>query len=64
MKETENGSSQVSDMFIKSNSSKESMAGLTTNKGIYFTNATGLLGTDGWIKVYNDQTNELIEKLE
>ena len=61
MKETENGSSQVSDMFIKSNSSKESMEGLTTNKGIYFINATGLLGTDGWIKVYNDQTNELIE---
>ena len=32
-----------------------------SNTGIYFSGATGMLGTDGTIKVYDDTTNELLE---
>lgn len=61
LKETKNGSEQVSDQFIKKDSSSESMENLTTNVGIYFVGSAAMLGEDGWIKVYNDETNELIE---
>lgn len=61
LKETKNGSQQVSDQFIKKDSSSESMENLTTNVGIYFVGSASMLGENGWIKVYNDETNELIE---
>lgn len=61
MKETKTGSEQAHDNFIKTDSSKETMEELTSNVGIYFSGADGMLGEDGWIKVYNDTTNELIE---
>lgn len=60
MKETENGASQVSDQFIKRDSSKDSMENITTNVGIGFAAAESLLNTDGWIKVYDDETGNLI----
>lgn len=48
------------DTFIKTDSSADSMEDITSNKGIYFSNPSNLLGTEGWIKVYNDDTNELL----
>src|SRR5699024_7303218 len=37
-----------------------SMNSLLNNVGIYFANAGTVLGQDGSINVYNDETNELI----
>ena len=61
MKETKTGISQVSDSFIKTDSSLSSMENITSNVGIAFTGQDGILGENGWIKVINDETNELIE---
>lgn len=49
------------DNFINSSNILISMEEITTNKGISFSGATNLLGTDGWIKIYNNETDELIE---
>lgn len=38
-----------------------SMEELMTNRGIYFGGATSTLGQDGWIKVYDAETDALIE---
>ena len=62
MKETADNVEQVSDQFIKADSTVESMEDLTTNVGIRFACAELLLGEDGWIKVYDDETNELIHE--
>ena len=62
MQETREGEAQVTDNFIKTDSSKESTDGIVTNMGIYFTGADGILGEDGWIKVYDAETDELIHE--
>lgn len=49
------------DNFLSTSNELISMEELTTNKGISFSGATNTLGEDGWIKVYNAKTNELIE---
>ena len=51
-----------SDEFIKSDSSTDSMKNLTTNIGIYFYTSylDETLGENGWLKVYNDDTDELL----
>ena len=49
------------DEFIKTNADTESMEEEVSNAGIYFSSPLSLLGNDGWIKVYNDETGELIE---
>lgn len=49
------------DNFLDSSNTSISMEEITTNKGISFSGATNCLGNDGWIKVYNSETNELIE---
>ena len=49
------------DEFIKTNADTESMEEEVSNVGIYFSSPLSLLGNDGWIKVYNDETGELIE---
>ena len=61
MKESADENRIVSDEFIKSDSSTETMSNVTTNIGIYFSNPVNMLGEDGWIKVYNDETNDLLE---
>ena len=60
MKETAAGSTQVVDQFIKSDSSSDSMKNVTKNVGISFSNADKFLADDGWIKVYDDETDELV----
>lgn len=55
------GNTGSNDDFLHTNGSHISMNDLTANKGIYFSGATNTLGEDGWIRVYNDETQELIE---
>ena len=60
MKETATGAEQVSDQFVKTDASKDSMENLTTNIGVSFVNADNFLAEDGWIKVYDDETGDLL----
>ena len=62
MKETKNEEAQVTDQFIKADSTIESMENITTNIGIYFGDPISLLGENGWIKVYDDETGNLIHE--
>ena len=38
------------------------MSAYSKNIGIYFTTAGAMLGENGWIRVYNDETDELIHE--
>lgn len=60
MKETKNGESRVADELIKTNATPESMEDITSNIGIYFTGADKVLKEDGWIKVYDEETDNLL----
>ena len=62
MQETRDGEAQVIDNFIKTDSSKESTNDIVSNIGIYFSGVDGILGQDGWIKVYDAETDELIHE--
>ena len=48
------------DKFITSSGTEVQNDGYILNKGIAFSNPISALGADGWIKVYNDETDELI----
>ena len=60
MKETENGAEQVSDQFVMTDSSKVSMEDFSSVVGVGFANADRFLKDDGWIKVYDDETGDLL----
>ena len=60
MKERKDGEAIVSDTFVKADATTESMENLTTNIGIGFENADKFLAEDGFIKVYDDETDELL----
>ena len=60
MKETATGEPQVTDQFIKTDSSEESVDDVVSNIGIYFSGADNILGEDGWIKVYDEETGNLL----
>ena len=60
MKETKDGESQVSDQFIKTDATEESVDDVVSNVGIYFSGADTLLGEEGWIKIYDEDTDNLI----
>ena len=60
MKETKDGETQVTDQFIKQDSTTESTEDVVSNTGIYFGNADTILGGEGWIKVYDENTGNLI----
>ncbi len=49
------------DEFLNTSAQYISMDDLTTNRGIYFSGMSSTLGQNGWIKVYNADTDELIE---
>lgn len=49
------------DEFLNVSGNYISMEKMTTNKGIYFVGATDTLGNDGWIKIYNNETNTLLK---
>ena len=42
------------------NANYTDMTQYTKNVGIFFENQNSILGADGYINVYNDETNELI----
>ena len=58
MKDTPN----KSDEFLNSSGAYSSMLRYAKNIGIYFTGASAMLGENGYINVYNDETNTLIHK--
>ncbi len=61
LKETQNNQEQISDEFIKTDGTADSMENITTNVGISFFGPNMFLGKDGWIKIYDDETGNLIE---
>lgn len=60
MKETTTGTEQKTDEFIKTNSQTESMEDVTSFTGIYFSNPENMLGEEGEIRVYDDETGILL----
>ena len=60
MKEAYTGGERKPDLFITNDGQEESMENLTKNVSIYVPYITEMFGNDGWIKVYNDDTNELL----
>lgn len=51
-----------SDEFIKSDGTIINMENYVYTEGIFFTNPSNMLGENGWIKVYDDDTNELLHE--
>ncbi len=60
MKETADGQDQVTDLFIKTDATQDSTDDVVSNIGVYFSGADNILGEDGWIKIYDDETDELL----
>ena len=60
MKETKEGEVQVTDQFIKTNNETESADEVASNVGIYFSGADTVLGEEGEIKVYDEDTGNLL----
>ena len=60
MKERKAGESIVADSFVKTDKVTDSMENITSNIGIGFSNADKFLAEDGFIKVYDDETDELL----
>ncbi len=52
---------ETSDLLVKNDGTEVSMQDMLSNVGIYFTNCDMGLYDDGYIKLYNDDTDELIE---
>ena len=50
------------DKFSKTDGTYEDMLPYSKNIGIYFTTPGAMFGENGWIRVYNDQTNTLIHE--
>ena len=50
------------DVFINSTGAEITNNDYIYNKGIAFSNPISALGEDGWIEVYNDETDQLIHK--
>ena len=60
LKETKDGEIAKVDTFVKKDSTEDTMEELTSNVGIYFSNADNILGKDGEIKVYDEETGILL----
>ncbi len=50
------------DKFLKTDGTYEDMLSYSKNIGIYFTTPGAMFGENGWIRVYNDETDELIHE--
>ena len=59
LKEQDNN---YTDKFQKADGTYEEMLKYSKNIGIYFTTPGAMFGENGWIKVYNDETDELIHE--
>ena len=60
LKEGKIENAQNVDKFVKADEELDSMEEITTNKGIYFEGASQVLKEDGFIKVYDAETDELL----
>lgn len=60
MSERDEAGNRVSDNFIFNDLTEGDMTGFVSNVGIAFSGADAFLGADGWIKVFDDDTDELI----
>ena len=60
LKEARNDEARKVDTIIKNDESTISTESFISHKGIYFDNAENVLGENGWIKVYDDETNDLL----
>ncbi len=61
MKESkDNALEYTSDQFLKTDNNKESMEEVSSFVGIYFSDPINMLGEEGEIKVYDDETNILL----
>ena len=58
--EQDDGGNKISDNFIFNNLSEGDMTNFVNNIGIAFSGADAFLNADGWIKVYDDDTDELL----
>ena len=54
--------SNYTDKFLTTDGTYEDMLPYSKNIGIYFTTPGAMFGENGWIKVYNDETDELIHE--
>ena len=54
--------SNYTDKFLTTDGTYEDMLQYSKNIGIYFTTPGAMFGENGWIKVYNDETDELIHE--
>ena len=54
--------SNYTDKFLTTENQYEDMLKYSKNIGIYFTTPGAMFGENGWIKVYNDETDELIHE--
>ena len=61
LEEQKNEDQNVSDKFLDASGNYDSMYNYIKTTGIYFSGAQALLGDDGWIKLYNNETGLLIE---
>ena len=52
------------DKLVTSSDEYISTEGIVKNKGIYFLGASNMFGEDGWIKVYDDETNKLLKEFK
>ena len=64
LKETGNEGTQITDLFIKSDSTNISMEDLTANKSIGFNNLENFLKQDGELRVYDDITGEVLLRID
>ena len=54
--------SNYTDKFLTTDGTYEDMLKYSKNIGIYFTTPGAMFGENGWIRVYNDETDELIHE--
>ena len=52
------------DKLVTSSDEYISTEGIVKNKGIYFLGASNMFGEDGWIRVYDDETNKLLKEFK
>ena len=64
MKERKDGETLVSDTIINSDGTEIDMTNFVSNKGIYFSGINTAFGEDGYVKIYNDETDTLIETFD
>lgn len=61
LQEQDENENKKSDEFLSTSNTYSSMYDYITTTGVYFEQASSALGSDGWIKIYNDETDSLLE---